>query len=171
MSKKHSVFIICLSLSLTMGTDLGESPRAASAILQDISFNLTKLSETPIRHSLLISDGEENSISGIFTVDQLKILLAIMTEAEKFAFSTEATGAKDSITTRFEDRSEHSFIVDVEKLGIESRLYLTLNTEIGRKTIEAGKVNRATRKEAGFFFDLLSRLESMLPKIPAQSPK
>jgi hypothetical protein len=94
-----------------------------------------------------------------------------MTEAEKFALNGEAAGTKAPITTRFTDKQEIAFIVDVEKLGLQSRLFITLKTEIGRITLSAGKVIRSTRRQEGFFFDLLSRLESLLPKLPAQPAK
>jgi len=144
--------------------------RAAGA-QQEFSFSLTRLPENPSKYSLVISNDEEQSISGIFSLDQLQILRAMMSDAEKFALGSEAIGTKDALTTRFEDKHEVAFIVDVEKLGNQSRLFLTLNTEMGRMTVVAGKVVRGTRREEGFFFDLLSRLESILPKLPAQAPK
>lgn len=131
-------------------------------------FTLTRLPENARQYSLIISEGEEGSISGTFSVEQLQILTAIMVEAEKFALSAEAIGTKDPITTRFMDKQEPAFIVDVQKAGNQSALFLTLKTELGRMTVEAGKAYRATRREEGFFFDLLSRLESALPKLPAK---
>lgn len=134
-------------------------------------FNLTRLPENPTQYSLVISDGDERNISGNFSVDQLQILRAIMDGAEKLALSDEAIGTKEPVTTRFMDKQEKAFIVDVEKLGIQSKLYLTIKTEIGHMTVEAGRISRSTRREEGFFFDLLSRLEAVLPKLPAQPPK
>src|SRR5262245_5416745 len=133
---------------------------------QEGSFTLTRLSENARQYSLVISDSDEHSNSGIFSVDQLQFLRAIMTEAEKFALNAEAVGTKDPITTRFADKSEKAFIVDVEKQGNQSVLFLTVKTEIGRVTVNAGRVIRSTRREEGFFFDLLTRLESILPKLP-----
>lgn len=91
-----------------------------------------------------------------------------MVEAEKFALSGEAAGTKDPVTTRFMDKQEIAFIVDVEKLGPRSNLYLTIRTEIGRITLNAGRIIRTTRREEGFFFDLLTQLESQLPKLPSK---
>jgi hypothetical protein len=138
---------------------------------QEATFSLTRLPDNARQYSLVISDGDEQTISGNFSVDQLQILRAIMFEAEKFALNGEAAGTKDSITTRFTDRQESAFIVDVEKLGTQSRLFFTLKTEIGRITLNAGKIIRTTRREEGFFFDLLLRLESVLPKLPGQPGK
>ncbi len=135
------------------------------------TYSLTQLPENARQYSLVMSDGDEQTISGNFSVDQLQILRAIMTEAEKFALNGEAAGTKDPITTRFTDKQESAFIVDVEKLGLQSRLYITLKTEIGRITLNAGRILRSANREEGFFFDLLSRLESILPKLPVLPSK
>src|SRR5712692_451797 len=126
--------------------------------LQDTSFSLIQLPENPRQYSLAISDTDERGISGSFSVDQLQILRAIMVEADKFAVTGEAVGTKEPITTRFMDKQEPAFIVDVQKVGNESLLFLTLKTAIGRLTMEAGRVMRNTRREEGFFFNLLSKL-------------
>lgn len=138
--------------------------------LQELNFSLNRLPENPRQYSLVISDADERSISGSFSVDQLQILRAIMVEAEKFALTGEAVGTKEPITTRFMDKQEPAFVVDVQKSSNQSLLFLTLKTDIGRATWEAGRTMRGTRREEGLFFDLLSRLESVLPK-PAQPGK
>ena len=138
---------------------------------QQSTFSLTRLPEDPKLYNLVLAADDERTISGSFNVNQLAILKAIMTEAEKFALNGEAVGTKESIVTRFTDKHEGSFIVDVEKLELRSDLFLTLKTEIGRLTVEAGTVMRSTRREEGFFFDLLSRLDSILPPMPRQPSK
>jgi hypothetical protein len=165
--------LICIVLSVigVGGANPREKQNNSSNQSPDATFSLSRSPENPKVHSLVISDSEEHTISGNFSLDQLQILRAIMTEAEKFALNGETVGAKDPLTTRFTDKHESAFIVDVEKVGNQSRLFLTLKTEIGRTTILAGRVLRNTRREDGFFFDLLSRLESLLPKLPTQSPK
>ena len=152
------------------GNDSGRLDRARNEP-QAATFSLTQLPDNARQYSLVMSDGDEQTISGNFSIGQLQILRAIMTEAEKFALDGEAAGTKDPITTRFTDKHESAFIVDVEKLGPQSRFFITLNTEIGRITLNAGRIIRSTRREEGFFFDLLSRLESVLPKPPAQPAK
>src|SRR5712692_2468015 len=125
---------------------------------QDVSFTLTQLPENPKQYSLAISDTNERGISGAFSLGQLEILRAIMIEADKFAVTGEAVGTNEPITTRFMDKQEPAFIVDVQKAGNQSMLFLTLKTAIGRLTMEAGRVMRNTRREEGFFFNLLSKL-------------
>ncbi|HWN98041.1 MAG TPA: hypothetical protein VNS63_02120 [Blastocatellia bacterium] len=136
---------------------------------QTSSFTLTHLPENG-HYSLVISDGDEGSNSGSFSVDQLQILRAVMLEAEKFALSEEGV-SKEPITTRFMDKGERAFIIDVQKVGNQSLLFLTLKTEIGRVTVNAGKINRSIRRKEGFFFDLLAELQSVLPKPLAQPSK
>lgn len=134
---------------------------------QEVSFVLNRVLENPRQYSLVISDTDEHVISGTFSVERLQILRAIMVEAEKFALTSEAVGTKEPITTRFMDKQETAFVCDVQKTGMESSLFLTLTTEAGRMTLNAGKIIRSTRREQGIFFDLLSRLEALLPKLPA----
>src|SRR5262245_3438062 len=133
--------------------------------LQEVNFTLTRLAENPKRYSLVVSDDDENTFSGLFSVDQLEILRAMMLEAEKFSLTEEAAGGGQHSTTRFMDKEEPAFLVDVQKAGNLSFIFLTLKAEIGTKTWTAGKVTRTTKREIGFFFDLLSRLESILPKL------
>lgn len=166
-----SLIGIALSVVAVGAASTREEQKNSASELQEVTFSLTRAPENPKQYSLVLSDSEEHTISGNFSLDQLQILRAIMTEAEKFALNGEAVGTKDPLTTRFTDKQERAFLVDVEKLGNQSRLFLTLNTEIGRTTMHAGRVLRSTRREDGFFFDLLSRLESVLPKLPAQAPK
>jgi hypothetical protein len=161
--------LLLLAAFLIAAAGLGQPVNANGS--QAFSFSLTQAPENPRQYSLVISDDDEHTISGMFSIEQLQILRAIMTEAEKFALNDEAVGTKDPATTRFTDKQENAFIIDVQKVGNQSDLFLTLNTDIGRMTVNAGKIIRSNRREGGFFFDLLSRLESVLPKLPAKPSK
>lgn len=173
MTKLLLMFLIGFLMAAGSPTCVGHCDDQSSNAtgFQDVSFSLTRLSENPRKYSLIISDGDERSISGSFSIDQLQILRAIMVEADKFALTGEAVGTNEPITTRFADKQEHAFTVDVQKSANQSLLYLTVKTEIGRVTWDAGRIIRSTRREEGFFFELLSRLESTLPKLPLQQPK
>jgi len=94
-----------------------------------------------------------------------------MVAAEKFAMTSDGVGAKEPITTRFLDNQEPAFVCDVAKLGMESSFFLTLTTESGRDTLKAGTMLRSTRRQQGIFFNLLSQLDSSLPKTPSQPAK
>jgi hypothetical protein len=170
LSKSLGTLLVVVFTVITMHLVRADALTQDSA-LRDVTYTLTRLPENPKQYSLVLSDPDERSISGIFSVDQLQILRVIMTEAEKFALSEEAVGAREPIITRFADKQERAFLVDVEKLGNQSRLFVTINSEIGRMTADAGRINRSIRREEGFFFDLLSRLRSVLPKPAVQSSK
>jgi hypothetical protein len=165
-----SILIVAFVIACAETARSLNSQDASSKELQEVSCNLTQLPENPRQYSLVISDADERTISGSFSIDQLQILRSIMVEAANFALTGDAAGTKDPITTRFADKQEPAFTVDVQKDGNQSVLFLTLKTEIGTMTLTAGKATRSTRREVGFFFDLLSRLESVLPK-PNQPPK
>lgn len=143
----------------------------AAGQLPDFTFTLTRVSEPPVRYSLVISDSDEHVISNAFSMSQLEILAAVLHEAEKFALSEEGNGTNEPLTTRFQDNKEQGFTVDVEKFRNLSRLYLTLTVDATSQTAEAGRINRTTRRESGFFFELVSRLEAMFPKPPAKLAK
>jgi hypothetical protein len=151
------------------GAKSGYSGASVANQSPEISFNLNRLPENPKLYSLVISDTDEHVISGTFSVEQLQILRVMMVEAEKFALTAETVGGKEPITTRFFDKQEAAFLCDVQKTGMESSLFLTLTTEAGRMTLNAGRIIRSTRREQGIFFDLLARLEALLPKLPAPS--
>jgi hypothetical protein len=167
MRKSWMSSLVIIALGIILGPIVGKVAVANQS--QEGSFNLNRLPEDSRRYSLILYEGEERNVSGTFTVEQLQILQAIMTEAEKFAMGAEGVSAKEPVTTRFMDKHEHAFIVDVEKSGNQSALFLTLKTDMGRLTLQAGRIIRTTRREEGFFFDLLSKLESTLPKQPARS--
>ena len=164
LSKLLGALLVGLFAAITAQPVHAVRTLAQDNVVRDVTFTLTRLPENPKQFSLVLSDPDERSISGVFSDDQLQILRAIMIEAEKFALSEEAVGAKEPIITRFADKKDKAFVVDVEKLGTQSRLLMTVSSEIGRMTADAGRINRSTRREEGFFLDLLNRLESVLPK-------
>ena len=149
LSKPVGTLLVGFFIAITALSVRGEESFAQDSAVKDVTF----------------------SISGVFSIGQLQILRALMAEAEKFALSEEAVGAKEPTVTRFADKQEQAFLVDVEKLGNQSRLFVTISSEIGRMTADAGRINRSVRREEGFFFDLLSRLQSELPKLPEKSAK
>jgi hypothetical protein len=173
--KKTRMFVLSLTI-LLIGLSLNDGVAGIARAFdppqpQEFSYTLTQLPENQSKYSIVISGSDERMVSGNFSVQQLQILKALMNEAEKFALTDESIGTRNPVTTRFMDRREPAFRIDVEKFGNQSRLFLTLKSEIGRITAEAGKLNRITKREEGFFFDLLERLDKVLPKQPAQPSK
>jgi hypothetical protein len=161
------LLVILFNLIIPVATN-GQSAKSPSG---EGSFSFSQSPEDRTRFSLIIYDSEENSVSGLFSLPQIKILQAIMLEAEKFALTQESAGTDKPNTIRFYDKQEEAFIVDVQKLGNRSQIFLTLETEIGRLTVNAGAINRSSKKEEGFFFTLLDKVEAEIAKLARQSPK
>ena len=158
---------------LCAATQAQDQSGAAYALgeLPDYTFNLTRAPENPGHYSLVISDSDEHVISSAVSISQLESLKTVLLEAQKFALTEEEIGASQPQTTRFQDQNEAAFLVDVEKFRNQSRLFLTLTADGSSQTAEAGRINRSTRRESGFIFDLLSRLQTMFPKaVPKSGP-
>jgi hypothetical protein len=167
-----SVMFLCTAATVRVGATQDQNGATVTPPqLPDFTFNLTRMPEDAARYSLVISDSDEHVIASALSISQLETLKAVLLEAEKFALNEEGIGANEPMTTRFQDNKEQGFTVDVEKFRNQSRLFLTLTSDANSQTAEAGRINRSTRREIGFFFDLVSRLESMFPKLPAKSKK
>ena len=159
----YTTTLIIWSLLLFAGAR-AQAPNGTTAYpdsaLPGFTFTLARVPENPEQHSLVISDDEEHVISMTFSASQLQALKTVLLEAEKFALNDEAVGATEPFTTRFQDKKESGFAVDVEKFRNQSRLFLSLTSDGSSQTAEAGRINRSTKREAGFIFELLSQLEA-----------
>ena len=125
------------------------------------SFYIESLGEDRATFSVLLTDDKNQSVAGTFRRMQVEIFEALMEEAKKFAESDEAVGAPGSPkTTRFVDKDEKSFIVDVEKAGLESHFYVTLQTLQGTLTVDAGVIKRGSKKNAPLFYAMLTRVQA-----------
>ena len=98
--------------------------------------------------SLLLSDGQGNSVTGQFNLPQIDVFEALLEAATTFALSDEKVGARDPIITRLMDQHEWSMFVDVAKKGNQSQIYVSLITPTGKLTAEAGVITRGSQKEA-----------------------
>ncbi len=135
------------------------------------TFSISPSLESPTNFNVIISDGDERVISGEFTIEKVQFIREIMNEAKTFAFSEEAVGKGEPLTTRFSSDGVRGFVVDVSKLENQSHFYVTLKTQSGMITIDAGGIRRNEKKGEGFFFDILSRVESQAPALANLSPK
>ena len=155
------VLFFCLAFAAVGGnltaTAQEEAPR----------FTLARSTAAPDQFDLLISDGDEKVISGTFTRAQMEVFRQVLIEARKFALTEEEAGKGTAKTTRIASSSQPALIIDVSKTGDQSQLFITFTTEVGHITIRAGRVQRGIRREDGLFYQLLSRLESLLPKSSA----
>lgn len=155
------LFALCFCLCCAAGAWAQEN---------EPTFNLLRNKSAPDQFDLIISDGDERVISGTFTKAQMGVFLQVLTEARKFALSEEEVGKDAAKTTRIASTSQPELVVDISKSGDISEIYLTFTTEAGQITVNAGRARRSLRREYGLFYNLLSRLESLLPppKPPAK---
>lgn len=132
-------------------------------------FTLARSNAAPDQFDLLISDGDEKVISGTFTRAQMEVFRQVLIEARKFALTEEEVGKGTAKTTRIASSSQPALIIDISKTGDQSQLFITFTTEVGHITVRAGRVQRGIRREDGLFYQLLSRLESLVPQSPART--
>ena len=134
-------------------------------------FSLEQSNESPSDFALILSDGEETAVSGMFFIGQLYTFRDLLLEAKKFAFTDEAVGKDEPITTRFSNKEERAFTIDVSKRGNQSQFFVTIKTLIGQMTVDAGAVSRTDKKEEGLVFDMLKRVQVMIAKSTGQTIK
>lgn len=134
------------------------------------SFYIEAIGADRANFSVLLSDENNRTVAGNFMRSQLDLFEALMIEAKKFAETDEAAGAPGHPqTTRFLDKNEKAFIIDVEKVGLESRFYITMKTLQGTLTLYAGSIKRGGKKNAPLFYSMLTRLQT--EKSAAQVPQ
>lgn len=143
--------------------------KATMVVPSGASFYIAPIVETPSQYTVLLADNEGRTVSGIFHINQVNILEALLLEAKKFADTEEAVGGAQAVVTRFKDRKDTAFIIDVAKRGLESRFYVTVNV-LGtqRLTIDAGAIkrgpkdpNKEEKKPDALFFEILSRVQKV----------
>lgn len=125
------------------------------------SFYLEKIADSQNQFSLLFTDADGRTVAGSFHVNQLSLFEALLVAAGEFAETEEAVGtAAKPITTRFKDKKEPSFAVDVEKIGRQSRFYVSVNCLTGKLTLDAGSIKRGDKDRGSILFlTILSRVK------------
>ena len=120
-------------------------------------FSLDQNNESTTDFALILSEGEEASVSGMFFIDQLYNFRDLLLEAKKFAFTEDAVGKDEPVITRFSNKEERAFTIDVSKRGNQSQFFVTIKTLVGQMTVDAGTVNRSDKKEEGLTLKGLKR--------------
>jgi len=125
------------------------------------SFYLEKIADSRGQFSLLFTDADGRTVAGSFHVNQLSLFEALLVAASEFAETEEAVGtAAKPMTTRFKDKKEPAFAVDVEKIGRQSRFYVSVNCLTGKLTLDAGTVKRGDKERGSILFlSILSRVK------------
>ena len=124
-------------------------------------FYLGPVEGAPGRFSMLLTDDQQNFVEESFLLDQLAIIEGVMVEAQKFAQTEEAVGKTKGIITRFFDKQEPTFMVDVEKAGAQSRFYVTMKSIAGKRlTVDTGAIKRGDPNPQGLFFTMLMGIQT-----------
>jgi hypothetical protein len=156
------------ALSATLVQQVRSAPSGAAGVaspVESASFNLTRSRENGAHFNLVVSDSSENVVSGLFSLDQLKTFRAILDEARSFALTDDSVGASRPMTTRFSSKDESGLFVDVAKMGNQSQFFVTVTSETGHITFDAGAITRGNvGEERGLFFDIRSRINLAITK-------
>ena len=134
-------------------------------------FSLDQNNDSTTEFALILYEGEEASVSGTFFIGQLYNFRDLLLEARKFAFTEEAVGKDEPVITRFSNKDERAFMIDVSKRGNQSQFFVTIKTLIGQLTVDAGTVNRTDKREEGLLFEMLKRVQLMIAKSTGQPIK
>ena len=131
------------------------------------SFYVGPVDGAPGRFSMLLTDSERRFVQESYLVGQLEVIAAVMVEAQKFSRTEESAGKIPPVITRFSDKQEPTFMVDVEKKADQSRFFVTIKAVGGSKlTLDMGAFKRsdpdAKGNENGLFFKLLERIRSAI---------
>jgi len=130
------------------------------------SFYIEAVAGPPIQYSILVTDGNNRSVPGSFVRPQIDIFEALLIAARDFALTEEEAGTvSQPKVTRFTDKHETAFIIDVQKAGAESHFFVTLQTLFGTLTIDAGAIRRAVKKgeqepSEPLFYKIISRVQA-----------
>jgi hypothetical protein len=117
--------------------------------------------------SLLLSDGNGNSVTGSFTRQQVDVFEAVLEAANAFALTDEKVGSDAPIITRLMEQHEWSLFVDVSKKGTQSKVYVSLITLTGRMTVEAGEITRGSKRDpSALFVKMLSQVQEAKAIVP-----
>lgn len=126
------------------------------------SFYLEAVADAPNQYSLLLTDANNRAVAGTFLRTQLTIFQALLVAASEFGETNESAGTTSKpVTTRFRDKNEPSFVVDVEKTATNSRFYVSMSCLAGTITVDAGAIKRGSKDQGNpLFFTILSRVKT-----------
>ena len=131
------------------------------------SFYVGAVDGVPGRFSMLLTDNGQKFVEESYLVNQLEVIAAVMAEAQKFARTEESAGKIPPVITRFADKQEPTFMVDVEKKGDQSRFYVTIQSVAGKKlTVEMGALKRSNpasdSEQNELYFKMLDRIRAAI---------
>lgn len=148
--------------------------RNAKPMPEGTTFYIEAVPGPYVQYTILVTDQDHHTLPGNFVRQQLEIFEALLLAAKQFALTEEEAGTKaQPKVTRFMDKNEKAFIIDVQKAGPISRYFLTLQTLYGKLTIDAGAVMRVNVKgEKGLpdplFDKIITRVQEVKNAPPPQ---
>ena len=125
-------------------------------------FYISSVGGNPDALIIVLANADKNEVSQIFHIKQVLVFEALMNAAKEFAQTEESVGANKPLTTQFFDKQVPAFIVDVTKMGSESRFFITIKGFNNKVTLDAGAIKREDRETVTVFHDILSRLQAAL---------
>lgn len=126
------------------------------------SFYLEAIADARNQYSLLLTDADHRAVAGTFLLSQLTIFQALLVAAKEFGETNESAGTTAKpVTTRFRDKNEPSFVIDVEKTATHSRFYVSMSCLAGKITVDAGAIKRGSKDPGDpLLFTILSRVKT-----------
>lgn len=140
--------------------ELMEMDRKAHKPPSGAGFYIAPIAEIPGRFSLMLSDQGGRFVSESFAENQIIIFEAILLEAKKFAQTDESVGSTKPVITRFFEKKEPSFIVDVAKMRNHSQFFITIKGLTGHITVDAGTVKRGDGNASPLLYAVLDRVQA-----------
>jgi hypothetical protein len=127
------------------------------------NFYLAAIPDAVNQYSMLLTDADNRTLAGTFTRQQISLFRALLVAAKEFGETSESAGTTAKpITTRFKDKNEPSFIVDVEKTATHTRFYVSMSYLGGKITTAAGTIKRGSKDpEKLLMLTILSRIEAI----------
>lgn len=135
-------------------------------------FYIEAIAGTPVQYGVLLTDSNNRSVPGTFILPQIDIFYALLGEARKFAATEEEVGTvSQPKVTRFVDKNESAFQIDIQKAGVESHFFVTIKSLFGTLTIDAGAIKRGAKKSnqdepEPLFYKIITRVEAAKATIP-----
>jgi hypothetical protein len=128
--------------------------------VKGVTFQLSPIDSVKGVCLALLADGQGKTLEEFLLYDKLPILEAIVTEAKNFGLTEEAVGRGKAEITRFSDKQVPNFVVDVSKLGKQTQFYVTMQTQQGKITLDAGTIKRDDPNATAYLYDILAKIQS-----------
>jgi hypothetical protein len=141
------------------------------------TFYIEAVAGPPIQYSILVTDNNGRSVPGTYVRPQIDIFDALLSAAKEFALTAEEAGtASQPKVTRFIDKHETAFFIDVQKAGNVSHFFVTIKSLFGVLTIDAGAIKRVSKpgekeEPEPLFYKIMTRVQQALAANPTSTPQ